>query len=64
MVIETFLFTGLINENPFFLNISAQELSKSATNSSNILSSKSDTTGNITMEQNDSNVIASVITMS
>ena len=52
------LFTGLINEKPLlFLNLFAQELSDSVINSSNISSFKSDTTGNISMEQNDSKTV-------
>ncbi|HKX97775.1 MAG TPA: hypothetical protein VJL78_08095 [Candidatus Nitrosocosmicus sp.] len=52
------LFTGLINEKPLlFLNLFAQELSDSVINSSNISSFKSDTTGNNSMEQNDSKTV-------
>ena len=58
MVVETWSFTGFIKEKPpLFLNVFAQELSDSVTNSSNISSSKSDTTGNISMEQNESKTV-------
>lgn len=58
MAVGILLFTGLINEKPLlFLNLFAQELSDSVINSSNISSFKSDTTGNISMEQNDSKTV-------
>lgn len=58
MAVGILLFSGLINEKPLlFLNLFAQELSDSVINSSNISSFKSDTTGNISMEQNDSKTV-------
>jgi hypothetical protein len=58
MAVGILLFTGLINEKPLlFLNLFAQELSDSVINSPNISSFKSDTTGNISMEQNDSKTV-------
>ncbi len=57
--VGTLSFTGFINEKSLFLNAFAQELSESITNYSNILSTKTDTTGNISMEQNDLTMIAS-----
>src|SRR5687768_6214282 len=58
MAVGVLLFSGLINEKPLlFLNLFAQELSDSVINSSNISSLKSDTTGNICMEQNDSKTV-------
>jgi hypothetical protein len=57
--VGTLLFTGFINEKSLFLNAFAQEVSESITNYSNILSTKTDTTGNISMEQNDLTMVAS-----
>ncbi len=51
--VGTISFTSLINEKSFFLNVSAQELSESVANSSNIPTSESNDTGNIPTEKNE-----------
>ncbi len=55
--VGTISFTGLIKEKPLFLNASAQELSESVANSSNIYTFESNDTGNIHTEKNESQTV-------
>lgn len=57
MVVGILSFTSFINENRFLFDAIAQESPAPATNSSNILSSKSDTARNSSIEENNSRTV-------